>query len=63
MWKQTETLKNLNTVKEYNEAYPAYQKISEDEFTLTFIQGFDGPYMTYYSKTKIWEMKWEGKSL
>ena len=52
-----ETLKYLNTVKEYNEAYPEYRKTGEDEYTLTFIQGFDSPYMTYYSKTKIWEMK------
>jgi hypothetical protein len=33
---------------------PIYQKVNAKEFKLIFVQGFDGPYLTYYSKTNEW---------
>jgi hypothetical protein len=36
---------------------PEYQKINEKDFKLIFVKGFDGPYLTYNSKTKDWTIK------
>jgi hypothetical protein len=52
-----ETLKRLNKSEVYETWWPTYQKSDEQNFTLTFIEGFDGPYLTYDSKTKKWEKK------
>jgi|SRR5690554_938060 len=35
---------------------PSYQKINENEFELIFLEGFDGPYLMYNSKSKNWTM-------
>lgn len=45
---------------EYLEAWsvwPAYKKTNSSGFTLTFVEGFDGPYLTYDSTTKIWSTR------
>jgi hypothetical protein len=33
---------------------PSYQKISDDEYELIYIEGFDAPYLLYNSKSKKW---------
>jgi hypothetical protein len=35
---------------------PTYQKINENEFELIFLEGFDGPYLLYSSKSNNWTM-------
>lgn len=35
---------------------PSYQKINENEFELIFLEGFDGPYLVYNSKSNIWSI-------
>ncbi len=52
-----ETLQKLNPLKPYNEIYPDYKKIDDSSFMLSYIVGFDGPYLTYETKTKKWMMK------
>jgi len=35
---------------------PTYQKINEKEFELIYLEGFDGPYLMYNSKSNKWIM-------
>lgn len=35
---------------------PTYQKITQKEFELIFLEGFDGPYLLYNSKSNKWSM-------
>ena len=35
---------------------PTYQKINQKEFELIFLEGFDGPYLLYNSKSNDWTM-------
>lgn len=35
---------------------PAYSKISDSEFELIYLEGFDGPYLIYGSKSGDWKM-------
>ncbi|WP_139856815.1 hypothetical protein [Aequorivita sinensis] len=35
---------------------PTYQKINDNEFELIFLEGFDGPYLLYNSKSDNWSM-------
>ena len=51
------TLEGLNKSEAYETWWPTYQKIDDKQFTLTFIEGFDRPYLTYDSRTKKWEKK------
>lgn len=37
--------------------YPHYTKEDENYYSLTFVMGFDGPYLSFYSKTKEWKLK------
>ena len=58
-----DTLRQLNPDPkgEYLEARaarPMYKQTGSGSFTLAFIEGFDWPYLTYDSETKIWEMKY-----
>ena len=50
-------LEKLNPLKPYEVFYPEYLKIDSDNFQLTYTEGFDGPYLTYDTKTKKWEKK------
>lgn len=34
---------------------PDYEKISDTHYELVFIEGFDGPYLLWTSKDKIWK--------
>ena len=57
-----ETLRQLNPNPEgeYLEAraaWPMYKQINSRHFTLTFLEGFDWPHLTYDSATETWEMK------
>lgn len=36
---------------------PDYKKLSDTSYQLTFIKGFDGPYLTYVTTSKKWDMK------
>ncbi len=35
---------------------PSYQKISNDEYELIYLEGFDGPYLLYNSQSKKWRV-------
>lgn len=37
--------------------YPQYDKIDEQNFSLTYIIDFDGPYFTYNTLDKEWKLK------
>lgn len=49
-----ETLDELDFEKTELATNPEYKKVSENDFKLIFIKGFDSPYLTYNSKTKDW---------
>ena len=51
-WK---TLDILNPIKPFNESKPQYDKVGKKDFILTFVQGFDPPYLFYDSRTNIWK--------
>jgi hypothetical protein len=36
---------------------PDYKKLSDTSYELTFLEGFDGPYLTYDMTLKKWVMK------
>jgi hypothetical protein len=38
---------------------PDYRIIGFDQFKLTFLEGFDGPYLTYDSNTDRWKMSFQ----
>ena len=43
------------TSQEIEKAYPEYHKLDDDAYELLFVQGLDGPYLTWNS----WERKWK----
>jgi DNA-dependent RNA polymerase auxiliary subunit epsilon len=51
------TLSTLNPLKPYETFYPEYRKLNDNNFELTYIEGFDGPYLQYDTKTNKWEKK------
>lgn len=48
------TLPKLNPFHPYEAFYPEYRKIDEQHFTLTFVEGFDPPYVRFTTKTGKW---------
>ena len=50
-------LEKLNPKKPYESFYPEYRILDQDNFSLTFIEGFDPPYLQYDTKGKKWEKK------
>lgn len=50
-WK---TLEKIGFKTEMLGTKPSYQKISDDEYELIYIEGFDAPYLLYNSKSKKW---------
>ena len=50
-----ENLSSLNPIKPYENFYPEYKIIDKDNFCLTYIEGFDPPYLQYSTNTKKWE--------
>lgn len=52
-----ETLAKLNPIKPYENFYPEYRITDQDNFYLTFIDGFDPPYLQYNTKTRKWMKK------
>lgn len=52
-----EILTKLSEIENYDGAFPAYSKSGIDQFKLQFIVGFDGPYLTYDSKTNNWRLE------
>ncbi len=43
------------TSQELEKAYPEYHKLDDDAYELLFVEGVDGPYLTWNS----WERKWK----
>lgn len=37
--------------------YPQYNKIDKNNFSLTYIIGFDGPYVSYNTFDKVWKLE------
>lgn len=52
-----EILAKLNPIKPFENFYPEYRIVDENNFHLTFVEGFDPPYLQYDTRTKIWEKK------
>jgi len=50
-------LSKLNPIKPYETFYPEYRIIDAQNFCLTFIEGFDPPYLQYNTRSKTWEKK------
>jgi hypothetical protein len=44
------------STEELNKAYPEYRKVSDTAYELTFVEGFDGPYLMWSSKERQWKM-------
>jgi hypothetical protein len=51
-----ELLKKLGFKMEMSGTKPGYTKINDDEYELTYFEGFDGPYLLYNSKEKMWKV-------
>lgn len=52
-----EILLELNPEPSKELFYPQYHKIDEQNFSLTYIIGFDGPYFTYNTLDKEWKLE------
>jgi len=50
-----ETLKNLGFRDKIDYLQPEYYKLNEEVFELIYIEGFDGPYLMWNSKERIWK--------
>lgn len=48
-------LNNLMPKEMENEWSPEYEKLDNSNFMLIYPVGFDGPYLQYSSKTKLWK--------
>jgi hypothetical protein len=44
------------STEELKKAYPEYRKISNTTYELTFVKGFDGPYLMWNSQERKWKM-------
>lgn len=51
-----QTLERMGFKTEMLGTDPSYQKISEDEYELIYLKGFDSPYLLYNSKSKKWKV-------
>ena len=51
-----ETLAKFGFINEMLGTKPAYEKINDNEFELIYLEGFDGPYLLYNSKSKKWKV-------
>ena len=55
-----DALERLNPVKQdpdFVGIKPEYKKIDSANFSLTYVVGFDPPYLTYDTRSQKWEMK------
>lgn len=50
----TKTLKNLGLKMEDSPIYLDYTKDNKGNFELTYLEGFDGPYLLWNSKERKW---------
>ena len=41
---------------ELEKAYPEYHRINTTAYELTFVKGFDGPYLTWNSQERKWKI-------
>ncbi|MCU0446602.1 MAG: hypothetical protein MUE85_16975 [Microscillaceae bacterium] len=51
------TLARLNPLTPYQAHVPEFKIIDNQHFELTFVQGFDPPYLRYSTRTQKWEIK------
>jgi hypothetical protein len=51
-----ETLRALGFKDKVDFLVPDYQKLNDDTYELRFIEGFDGPYLLWNSKDKVWKV-------
>lgn len=49
-------LEKLQFPNQHNYTQPEYKKINDKEFCLTYISGFDYPYLTWSSQNSTWRM-------
>lgn len=54
---QWDSLAKLNPLKPYETFYPEYRRLDSNNFELTYIEGFDPPYLQYDTKTNKWVKK------
>lgn len=55
-----QTLSKLNSWRpngEYQEWYPEFKVVDSVNFSLTYIEGFDPPYLSFDTKSNTWEMR------
>ena len=50
-----ETLRNFGFRENLDFFEPVYNRINKDTFELIFAEGFDGPYLLWNSKERIWK--------
>lgn len=50
-----ETLRKLGFRDKIDFLQPEYRKLDDSNFELIFIEGFDGPYLMWTSKERIWK--------
>ena len=48
-------LKTLGFRDKVDFLVPEYEKLNDDNYELRYIEGFDGPYLLWNSKDKIWK--------
>lgn len=48
-------LERIGFQREYEFEKPRYNKVSEKEFELVYLIGFDGPHLVWNSKEKVWK--------
>ena len=51
-----ELLRQLGFRMEMLGTTPSYSKITDDEYELIYLEGFDGPYLLYNSIERIWKI-------
>ena len=51
-----ETLAQFGFINKMLGTNPAYEKINDNEFELIYLEGFDGPYLLYNSKSMEWKV-------
>ena len=51
-----QTLKTLGFKDKVDFLVPKCQKLNENNYELIYIEGFDGPYLLWNSKDKVWKV-------
>ncbi len=51
-----ETLRKFGFRDKIDFLEPEYNKLNENSYELVYVEGFDGPYLLWNSKERIWKM-------